>query len=205
MLKKRGSDGVTADTVLDPVCIIHSASVTNPGPFRPLDNIKSSPAAKLAYLNNVRDRRFAEPLESPYLMQTECHQLHRSLDEINLQNEGYHWQCYASLPRISIHYVSPLQMKMLLLLIQPSIGPQGKEQVQAKYYLHQNACSMRDWKSSHMELQRKHTDSLIGIINIQGGLIKHPWLRKRVTLICSVSLLMLVFMPNQPSTTDHDM
>ena len=97
MSKKRRSAGssATADMVPDPICIIHSPSLSNPGPFTALDNIKSSPAEKLAYLNNVRDRRLAEPLESPYRMQTECQRLPQSLNEINLQKTGYHRHCYA--------------------------------------------------------------------------------------------------------------
>ena len=173
MSKKRRSAGssATADMVPDPICIIHSPSLSNPGPFTALDNIKSSPAEKLAYLNNVRDRRLAEPLESPYRMQTECQRLPQSLNEINYKKQGTTDTAMHGLPRISIDYSSHLHMKLTPLLTQPSITPQGKEQVLAKSYFHQNAYSVRDWKSNRMEPQKEHTNSLIGIIKIQGGLI----------------------------------
>ena len=96
MPKKKGDSLIAkAGLVPTPVCIIHSPSVKSPGPFTPFRNVQSPPTEKLADLLHVRDRRLAEPLDSPYRLEAECRQLPQSLDQVDLETTGYHRQCYA--------------------------------------------------------------------------------------------------------------
>lgn len=75
-------------------CILHVASLSDPGSFTPLSQLKQGTATeKLRQLLEIRDRRLNENHESPYRMQSVCEQIPTTLPE-ELDSVGYHRQCY---------------------------------------------------------------------------------------------------------------
>ena len=81
-------------------CIIHAACLADHGRFTPLKSIKSDPHDKLSFLCEIRNRRLAEPLDSPYRCEDSCNLLPQSLSDITPDtNVGYHRECYSRFTR----------------------------------------------------------------------------------------------------------
>ena len=64
------------------------------GDFTLLSKIRGSSTDKLAQLHRIRDRRLAEPQDSPNRMEDVCHCIPDSLFDANLDITGYHRGCY---------------------------------------------------------------------------------------------------------------
>ena len=69
-------------------CVIHLGGIKH-GSFTRFSDLKN-PNDRLALLKSIRDRRLAEPLNSPYRMTDICQGIP---DEI-MENQGYHRGCY---------------------------------------------------------------------------------------------------------------
>lgn len=74
-------------------CILHVPSIEHLD-FTPFSQVQGSAAEKLAQLHGIRDRRLAEPLDSPYRMKDICNHIPESLDGADLETIGYHRGCY---------------------------------------------------------------------------------------------------------------
>ena len=76
------------------VCILHIASLADPGNFTPFSKVKQGTATeKLQRLLDVRNQRLNEEYDSPHRMQSICDQIPTSLPD-DLDNFGHHRQCY---------------------------------------------------------------------------------------------------------------
>ena len=90
----------------DKVCILHIASLADPGNFIPFSKVKQGTATeKLQRLLDVRNQRLNEAYDSPHRMQSICDQIPTCLPE-DLDSFGYHRQCYqrftSNLDRLAI-------------------------------------------------------------------------------------------------------
>ena len=77
-------------------CIVHASCLSNHGSFTSLNSGKCDPHGKLLHLCEIRDRRLAEPLDSPYRYEDSCRLLPQAFTDIPSDtNFGYHRECYA--------------------------------------------------------------------------------------------------------------
>ena len=84
----------------DKVCILHIASVADPGNFIPFSKVKQGTATeKLQRLLDVRNQRVNEANDSPHRMQSICDQIPTCLPK-DLDSFGYHRQFYQQ-PRLT--------------------------------------------------------------------------------------------------------
>ena len=74
-------------------CILHVPGHEK-DPFTPLSSTKIGPNEKLVYLQDIRDKRLAQPLDSPLRMDDVCEQIPISLECMDIDKIGYHRKCY---------------------------------------------------------------------------------------------------------------
>ena len=96
MAKKRKSDdcgGGSEEGLKRPAPNISQRGIVH-GEFTSLNKIRGSSTDKLAQLHSIRDRRLAEPQDSPNRMEDVCYRIPDSLSDANLDVIGYHRGCY---------------------------------------------------------------------------------------------------------------
>jgi len=64
------------------------------GNFISFRDIKVEPAEKLSFLHQIRDKRLAQPPDSPHRMENVCNLIPETLEGVDLESIGYHRQCY---------------------------------------------------------------------------------------------------------------
>lgn len=74
-------------------CIVHASGIQH-GYFTAFSNVRGSATDKLAQLHSIRDRRLAEPSDSPSRMEDVCNGIPESLVGADLEAIGYHRGCY---------------------------------------------------------------------------------------------------------------
>ncbi|XP_060558267.1 uncharacterized protein LOC132718572 [Ruditapes philippinarum] len=77
-------------------CIIHNSGLSNHGDCVTLNStkLKVSAEQKLDQLHSIRNKRLAEPCDSPHRMHDICKSIPASLCGIDLNITGYHRGCY---------------------------------------------------------------------------------------------------------------
>ena len=97
MPKKRKNDSGGGQEVRHkrpPVtCILHVSGIKH-GEFTPFSQIKVPVTEKLAYLQNIRDKRLSQPPGSPNRMEAVCKSIPDNLTGADLGAIGYHRACY---------------------------------------------------------------------------------------------------------------
>ena len=76
------------------MCVMHNPNVPSDSQFTSFSSVRCEPTEKLLHLHEIRDRRLAEPIESPFRMKDVCDMLPASLDDLDLERTGYHRRCY---------------------------------------------------------------------------------------------------------------
>ena len=81
------------DSEENAVCFLHDPNEPNSAFIR-LSTVKGTAEGKLNQILRIRDQRSQKALESPYRMKSICDQIPSSLDNIDLEEVGYHRNCY---------------------------------------------------------------------------------------------------------------
>jgi hypothetical protein len=94
--RKRTSDQISAksENPKCPSCIVHAIDIRDYGPVTSFRSVRGIPDEKLAYLHEIREKRMAEPLDSPRRMEAVSTQIPETLDGVDLEMIGYHRPCY---------------------------------------------------------------------------------------------------------------
>lgn len=90
-------------------CILHVTGLKH-DEFVRLCNTKGSPIDKLAQLKDIRDKRLAQPTDSPYRMEEACRNIPENLDEVDLSETGYHRICYQTFTK-NVDRLKPMTLK----------------------------------------------------------------------------------------------
>ena len=76
------------------ICVIHSPTVPDYGNFTSFDDGKETPQKKLESLQQIRDRRLLEDVESTKRMQDVCELIPESIENLDTAKTGWHRGCY---------------------------------------------------------------------------------------------------------------
>lgn len=75
------------------ICFLHVEGIQH-GDFTPLNKVRGLPDDKINQLNDIKKRRLAMPLGSPYRLEEICRRIPDNLNGIDIESNGFHRGCY---------------------------------------------------------------------------------------------------------------